>query len=268
MPAGTTRAPTDAALRRRVARADDVVAWSAVTVQVEADAAIRGEVRRAGAASGQRRRAEDVAGQRLERRRGRDAPPRQRARAGQLELRAPRDAAVGLVAVVHAADRQQEVRVARRAAAGVRDRAVGRRCRRTAGAPCGSRAWKLNSNALYDCLTFESLVSTFCTACCHRRADRVVHRDRRAVDRAEHRHRLVARVGRPCRWRRCPDAARCCAPMSSCASLWNHSPDTDTPRAISRVTPRLNWSTYGRVRLGSRLRQRDDAEVGRRRWRS
>ena len=31
-------------------------------------------------------------------------------------------------------------------------------------APCGSRAWKLNSNALYDCLMFESLVSTFCTA--------------------------------------------------------------------------------------------------------
>ena len=31
-------------------------------------------------------------------------------------------------------------------------------------APCGSRALKLNSNAFYDCLTFESLVSTFCTA--------------------------------------------------------------------------------------------------------
>ena len=31
-------------------------------------------------------------------------------------------------------------------------------------APCGSRALKLNSNALYDCFTFESLVSTFCTA--------------------------------------------------------------------------------------------------------
>ena len=37
------------------------------------------------------------------------------------------------------------------------------------------------------------------------------------------------------------------------ASLWNHSPDTDTPRATSRVTPRLNWSTYGRVRFGSGL---------------
>ena len=32
-------------------------------------------------------------------------------------------------------------------------------------APCGSRAWKLNSNALYDCFTFESLVSMFCTRC-------------------------------------------------------------------------------------------------------
>ena len=31
-------------------------------------------------------------------------------------------------------------------------------------APCGSRALKLNSSALYDCLTSESLVSTFCTA--------------------------------------------------------------------------------------------------------
>ena len=31
-------------------------------------------------------------------------------------------------------------------------------------APCGRRAWKLNSNALYDCLTFESLLSTFWTA--------------------------------------------------------------------------------------------------------
>ena len=31
-------------------------------------------------------------------------------------------------------------------------------------APRGSRALKLNSNAEYDCLILESLVSTFCTA--------------------------------------------------------------------------------------------------------
>src|SRR5690242_6616847 len=37
------------------------------------------------------------------------------------------------------------------------------------------------------------------------------------------------------------------------ALLWNHSPDTDTPRISSRVPPTLNWSTYGRVSPGSGL---------------
>src|SRR5215510_8272932 len=35
--------------------------------------------------------------------------------------------------------------------------------------------------------------------------------------------------------------------------LWNHSPLTETPRITSRVTPTLNWSTYGRVKPGSGL---------------
>src|SRR5689334_3367265 len=37
------------------------------------------------------------------------------------------------------------------------------------------------------------------------------------------------------------------------ALLWNHSPETDTPRITSRVAPKLNWSTYGLVRFGSGL---------------
>src|SRR5262245_28635488 len=35
--------------------------------------------------------------------------------------------------------------------------------------------------------------------------------------------------------------------------LWYHSPVTETPRISSCVTPRLNWSTYGRFRFGSGL---------------
>ena len=75
----------------------------------------------------QRLRAEHVAGQPLERAADDDASPRQRERAGELELRAPGNTAVGLVAVVHAADGDQEIRIGRGGRAGVRDRAVGGR---------------------------------------------------------------------------------------------------------------------------------------------
>ena len=123
----------DAALRRRIARARPRSAWSSVTVRLDAEAAEVGEVRRAGAARGQRLRAEQVARQPLERAGDDDALPRQRVRAGELELRCARECRCW--SGRSSSRRRCVIRkfgFVAAAAAGVGDRPIGGRCRRRA----------------------------------------------------------------------------------------------------------------------------------------
>src|SRR5581483_2550483 len=97
-------------LRSGVAGADRVFGGRADRPR-RARAADGSEVRVTRAARGQRLRADLIARQTLVRAADDDAVPREWDGAGEFELRAPRDAAQGLVAVVRPADGHQEVRV-------------------------------------------------------------------------------------------------------------------------------------------------------------